>query len=147
MVSTMRRVAAISAAPRSANPRGRRAFNRFCLGSGGMAAPPIAPGAGRQAAFLESPAADTLISESLALRPQAIGSAATRRPTMSLANFRDAAQTVPNDLESYWIGFTPNRAFKKAPRLIVRAKDMHYYRPRSEERRVGKEGRTRLEQK
>ena len=23
--------------------------------------------------------------------------------------------------------FTPNRAFKKAPRLIVRAKDMHYY--------------------
>src|SRR5215813_13321717 len=83
---------------------------------------------GRQAAFLESPAADTLISESLAWRPQAIGSAATRRPTMSLANFRDAAQTVPNDLESYWIGFTPNRAFKKAPRLIVRAKDMHYYR-------------------
>src|SRR5215468_4339589 len=82
---------------------------------------------GRQAAFLESPAADTLISESMALRPQAIGSAATRRPTMSLANFRDAAQTVPNDLESYWIGFTPNRAFKKAPRLIARAKDMHYY--------------------
>jgi beta-alanine--pyruvate transaminase len=48
---------------------------------------------------------------------------------MSLANIRDAAATVPNDLESYWIPFTPNRAFKKAPRLIVRAKDMHYYRP------------------
>jgi beta-alanine--pyruvate transaminase len=37
--------------------------------------------------------------------------------------------TLPNDLEAYWIGFTPNRAFKKAPRLIVRAKDMHYYTP------------------
>src|ERR671938_197323 len=35
--------------------------------------------------------------------------------------------TVPNDLESYWIPFTPNRAFKKAPRLIARAKGMHYY--------------------
>jgi beta-alanine--pyruvate transaminase len=48
---------------------------------------------------------------------------------MSLANVRDVAATVPNDLASYWIPFTPNRAFKKAPRLIVRAKDMHYYRP------------------
>src|SRR4051794_11694660 len=48
---------------------------------------------------------------------------------MSLANVRDAAPTVPNDLESYWIPFTPNRAFKKAPRLIARAKDMHYSRP------------------
>ena len=37
--------------------------------------------------------------------------------------------TVPNDLESYWMPFTPNRAFKKAPRLIARAKDMHYYTP------------------
>jgi len=37
--------------------------------------------------------------------------------------------TVPNDLESFWIPFTPNRAFKRAPRLIARAKDMHYYTP------------------
>jgi beta-alanine--pyruvate transaminase len=37
-----------------------------------------------------------------------------------------AATAVPNDLESYWIPFTPNRAFKKHPRLIARAKDMHY---------------------
>src|SRR5215204_375667 len=36
---------------------------------------------------------------------------------------------VPNDLESYWIPFTPNRAFKAAPRLIARAKDMHYFTP------------------
>src|SRR3954466_3305954 len=42
-----------------------------------------------------------------------------------------ASQTVavPNDLESYWVPFTPNRAFKAAPRLIARAKDMHYYTP------------------
>jgi beta-alanine--pyruvate transaminase len=33
---------------------------------------------------------------------------------------------VPNDLEPFWVPFTPNRAFKKNPRLIVGAKDMHY---------------------
>src|SRR5437870_3029431 len=44
---------------------------------------------------------------------------------MSLARTRDVP-SVPNDLESYWVPFTPNRAFKKAPRLIARAKDMHY---------------------
>jgi beta-alanine--pyruvate transaminase len=33
---------------------------------------------------------------------------------------------VPNDLAAYWLPFTPNRAFKAAPRLIVGAKDMHY---------------------
>src|SRR5256714_4286767 len=36
---------------------------------------------------------------------------------------------VPNDLEAFWLPFTPNRAFKAAPRLIARAKDMHYYTP------------------
>jgi len=36
---------------------------------------------------------------------------------------------VPNDLEAFWLPFTPNRAFKKAPRLISRSKDMHYYTP------------------
>jgi beta-alanine--pyruvate transaminase len=33
----------------------------------------------------------------------------------------------PNNLEPFWMGFTPNRAFKKRPRMIARAKDMHYY--------------------
>ena len=33
---------------------------------------------------------------------------------------------VPNDLEPYWVPFTPNRAFKARPRLITGAKDMHY---------------------
>ena len=33
---------------------------------------------------------------------------------------------LPNDLEPYWMPFTANRAFKKRPRMIVGAKDMHY---------------------
>ena len=44
-----------------------------------------------------------------------------------LAQTRPATVTAPNDLESYWLPFTPNRSFKRSPRLIVRAKDMHYY--------------------
>jgi beta-alanine--pyruvate transaminase len=36
---------------------------------------------------------------------------------------------APNDLEAFWMPFTANRAFKKNPRLVVRAKDMHYYKP------------------
>ncbi|MCE2998907.1 MAG: aspartate aminotransferase family protein, partial [Betaproteobacteria bacterium] len=30
------------------------------------------------------------------------------------------------DLSAYWMPFTANRAFKKAPRMLVGAKDMHY---------------------
>src|SRR5206468_5754188 len=44
---------------------------------------------------------------------------------MSLAT-RPLAPMVPNDLEAFFVPFTPNRAFKKNPRLIARAKDMHY---------------------
>src|ERR1700752_1034964 len=40
-----------------------------------------------------------------------------------------ATTPIPNDLESYWLPFTPNRAFKASPRLIARAKDMHYFTP------------------
>ena len=35
----------------------------------------------------------------------------------------------PNELEPYWIPFTPNRSFKKKPRLFSGAKDMHYVTP------------------
>ena len=38
-----------------------------------------------------------------------------------------AWEPSPNNLEPFWMGFTPNRAFKKRPRMIARAKDMHYY--------------------
>src|SRR6516225_9688444 len=40
-----------------------------------------------------------------------------------------ATATVPNDLEPFWIPFTPNRGFKQRPRLIARAKDTHYFTP------------------
>src|ERR1700687_3957981 len=40
-----------------------------------------------------------------------------------------AASAVPNDLESYSMPFTSNRAFKKAPRLVARAKDTRYFAP------------------
>src|ERR1700747_1993739 len=33
---------------------------------------------------------------------------------------------VPNDLAEHWMPFTATRAFKKAPRLLAGAKDMHY---------------------
>ncbi|HLL26975.1 MAG TPA: aspartate aminotransferase family protein [Xanthobacteraceae bacterium] len=33
----------------------------------------------------------------------------------------------PNDLEAFWMPFTANRSFKKRPRIVVRAKEMHYY--------------------
>jgi len=33
---------------------------------------------------------------------------------------------APNDLNAFWMPFTSNRQFKKAPRMFVAAKDMHY---------------------
>jgi beta-alanine--pyruvate transaminase len=30
------------------------------------------------------------------------------------------------DLDAYWMPLTPNRAFKRSPRLVVGAKDMYY---------------------
>jgi beta-alanine--pyruvate transaminase len=45
------------------------------------------------------------------------------------ASTATARAIVPNDLEPYWIPFTPNRAFKKRPRLIASARDMHYVTP------------------
>ncbi|MFN3459808.1 MAG: aspartate aminotransferase family protein [Oceanibaculum sp.] len=39
-------------------------------------------------------------------------------------NYQDI--TRPNDLESFWMPFTANRAFKKNPRMLVEAEGMHY---------------------
>ena len=33
---------------------------------------------------------------------------------------------APNDLSAFWMPFTANRQFKKAPRMFVAARDMHY---------------------
>jgi beta-alanine--pyruvate transaminase len=35
----------------------------------------------------------------------------------------------PNSLDAFWMPFTPNRAFKADPRMIVRAEGMHYFTP------------------
>ncbi len=35
----------------------------------------------------------------------------------------------PNSLDAFWMPFTPNRAFKADPRMVVRAEGMHYYTP------------------
>ncbi|HTV38271.1 MAG TPA: aspartate aminotransferase family protein [Xanthobacteraceae bacterium] len=44
-------------------------------------------------------------------------------------DFRTDASRRANDLDAFWLPFTANRAFKRAPRLIGRAKDMHYFTP------------------
>ena len=36
------------------------------------------------------------------------------------------ANVTPNDLSAFWMPFTSNRQFKKAPRMFVGAKDMYY---------------------
>ncbi|MFT3728925.1 MAG: aspartate aminotransferase family protein [Terricaulis sp.] len=33
----------------------------------------------------------------------------------------------PNSLDAFWMPFTPNKAFKADPRMVVRAEGMHYY--------------------
>ncbi len=38
-----------------------------------------------------------------------------------------SAAPAPNDLSAFWMPFTPNRAFKRAPRMLAGAKDMHYF--------------------
>jgi beta-alanine--pyruvate transaminase len=34
-----------------------------------------------------------------------------------------------NSLDAFWMPFTPNRAFKHDPRMVVRAEGMHYFTP------------------
>lgn len=42
----------------------------------------------------------------------------------SVTPLRQSAQ--PNDLEPFWMPFTANRQFKRLPRMLVSAQDMHY---------------------
>ena len=39
------------------------------------------------------------------------------------------APNATNDLDAFWMPFTPNRRFKANPRLLSRAEGMHYYTP------------------
>ncbi len=45
---------------------------------------------------------------------------------MNVSSPIKSAAAVPNDLEAFWMPFTANRAFKKAPRLLAGAEGMHY---------------------
>ncbi len=38
-----------------------------------------------------------------------------------------SAVRAPNDLAAFWMPFTSNRDFKRAPRMLKGAKDMHYF--------------------
>ncbi len=60
--------------------------------------------------------------------PSAKSGTASRKKAMAAQAQRTPSQTAParNDLSAYWVPFTPNRQFKAAPRLIAKAKDMHY---------------------
>src|SRR3979411_3487767 len=49
------------------------------------------------------------------------------RPAMLDKITTKPAVNVPNDLAAYWMPFTANRAFKRAPRMLAGAKDMHYF--------------------
>ncbi len=40
-----------------------------------------------------------------------------------------AQSQIPNDLDAYWMPFTPNKRFKAAPRFVERAEGMYYYTP------------------
>src|ERR1700732_392442 len=112
MVSSMRRVAAISDGPRSSSPRGSRAFGLLLF--------PDLLGLSAISVYIH----DGQVGSSRFAQRQGTGEGVI----MSLAQ-TERASVVPNDLEAYWLPFTPNRAFKASPRLIARAKDMHYYTP------------------
>ena len=45
----------------------------------------------------------------------------------------EIAPPRPNDIDSFWMPFTANRAYKSAPRLLARASGMHYYTPEGRE--------------
>src|SRR5262249_14118081 len=126
ILSSMRRVAAISAPPRSANPRGRRALSLLvlsglsaiialhCRSAGGSSRPAQRQGTRRERTKRRHRARHHREQQ----RRHAMPSAPPHQPT-----------AAPNDLEAYWLPFPPNRAYKAARRLIARAKDMHYYPP------------------
>ncbi|MEQ1710376.1 MAG: aspartate aminotransferase family protein [Hyphomicrobium sp.] len=47
----------------------------------------------------------------------------------ALENRHVPTETKPNELDPYWMPFTANRAFKRAPRMIAGAEGMHYLTP------------------
>src|SRR5262249_49981525 len=115
MVASMRRVAAISAGPRSASPRGRRALSLLAF-SGFSAMIGVYPERSTQ-----TPAA----------RGREQPPPRRARNAGKCQRHSNRAQPPPSPPNSTPIGApsAANRAFKPAPRRLARAKDSHYYPP------------------
>src|SRR5215210_623717 len=69
----------------------------------------------------------------VAARAGVLWPATTPEISMSRSSAQPVATNIPNDLEAFWMPFTANRAFKRRPRMIARAKDMYYYTPEGRE--------------
>src|SRR5215471_12354578 len=127
IASTIWRVAAISAGPRSARPRGRRALSFWgLLGLSAICGLHIRRryygnfgNCRRRACPCHPP---LYVAKAQHNTP---GTTVQRVAVMATAQAQ-AKIAIPNDLEPYWMPFTANRAFKKRPKMIVGAKDMHY---------------------
>ncbi len=50
----------------------------------------------------------------------------TEANTLARGEINEITGLTTNNLDAYWMPFTANRQFKKDPRLLVKAKDMHY---------------------
>src|SRR5436305_1697643 len=122
----MRRVTAISAPPRSATPRGRRALSLLVLS--GLSAIIVLHRRFARGSSRLAQRQGTGLRSKKRHRPQRRVSASKGDHAMPSVGTQRAI-ALPNDLEAFWLPFTANRAFKAAPRLIARAKDMHYYTP------------------
>jgi beta-alanine--pyruvate transaminase len=73
------------------------------------------------------PCLDDLAYFHCPLLPAKFGQIEMGVPHMNKPTNPSTWEPSPNNLEPFWMGFTPNRAFKARPRMIARAKDMHYY--------------------
>ena len=74
------------------------------------------------------PATLTLSSCSVFMSLSSPGTAIMRSAAVESTAFPGTVMTDLSalDLDAYWMPLTPNRAFKRSPRLVVGAKDMYY---------------------
>src|SRR5699024_2749242 len=56
-----------------------------------------------------------------------------RTETMNDISPASAHEARPNNLDSFWMPFSDNRVFKSAPRMLSRAKGMHYFTPQGQQ--------------
>ena len=47
----------------------------------------------------------------------------------AVLSLREQGSAHPHAMDAFWMPFTANRQFKKAPRLLAKAKDMHFWTP------------------